>query len=132
MFYACEEGGCFTKALSYSLTATNAQSRIGKRRMLQQPNCYSRGRRKAEKRKSDGVSQQSGWSLDEAIPGGVETSPDTHFVESKIKNQSTVVRAHNLQEQSIIICPNADTIVSVCEECSLLDPEQNESSIQGS
>ncbi len=70
--------------------------------------------------------------LDEAIPGGVGTSSDTHFAESEIKKQSKVVRAHDLQEQSIIIRPDADTIVSFCKEYSLPDPEQNESSMEGS
>ncbi len=104
LFYTCEEGDCFTKALSYLLTATNAQSRIERRRrMPQQPNRYSKGKRRAEKRKSAGVSRQSERSLDEAVPGGVRTSSDTLFAESKIKRQSKVVGAHDLQEQSIII-----------------------------
>ncbi|MCP3681487.1 MAG: hypothetical protein GY861_02255, partial [bacterium] len=56
--------------------------------MLKQPNCYSKGKRKTEKRISDGVSQQSEWSLDEAVPIGVGTSSDIHFAESDIKDQS--------------------------------------------
>ncbi len=80
-FYACEGSGCFIKDLSYLLTATNAHSRSKRRRrMLKQLNRYSKGRRRAEKGKSAGVSRLSEWSLDEPIPGGVGTSSDTYFV----------------------------------------------------
>ncbi|MCP3684074.1 MAG: hypothetical protein GY861_15440, partial [bacterium] len=99
--------------------------------MPRKPNRYNGGRRKSEKRKRDRVSQLSEQSLDKAVSGGVGTSSDTHSIGSEIKNQPTVVGAHDLQEQSIIICPDADTIVSIPEECSLPDPEPNESSIQG-
>ncbi|MCP3681728.1 MAG: hypothetical protein GY861_03470, partial [bacterium] len=133
LFYAYEESGCFTKALPYLLTATNAQSRRKqRRRMPRKPNRYNRGRGKVGKGKSDGASRSSGLSLDEAVSSGVVTSSDTHTIESEIRNQSTVVGALDLQKQSIIICPDADTIVSTHEECALPDPEQNESSIQGS
>ncbi len=99
--------------------------------MPQKPNQYKGGRR-VEKRKRNGNSQLSEQSLDKAVYGGVKTSSDTHTAESEIKNQPTVVGALDLQEQSIIICPDADTIVSIHEECSLPDPEQNENSIQRS
>ncbi len=78
------------------------------------------------------MSQSSGQSFDEAIHGEVGTSSDIPSTKSGIKNQPTVVRVNDLQKQSVIISPDADTIVSFHEECALPDPEQNESSIQGS
>ncbi|MCP3682341.1 MAG: hypothetical protein GY861_06585, partial [bacterium] len=94
LFYAYEESGCFAKDLSYLITATNDQSQIrSQRRMPQKPNNYKGGRRKAEKRKRDGISQSSGQSLDEAIYGGVRTSSDTHSIGSEIRTQPTVVGA---------------------------------------
>ncbi len=92
-FYMYEESGCFTKALPYLLTATNEQSRSAwRRKMPRKLNHYNRGRGKAAKRKSNGISRSSGRSFDEAISGGVRTSSDTHSIESEIKDQPTVVR----------------------------------------
>ncbi len=101
--------------------------------MLQNINRFTKKGKNAEKKKGSArTDQNSGQSCDKTVSGGVGTSPDLSVGSGAQTKSKRNVGAHELQEQSTIISPDAETIVTVCEESALPDFERTEGSVQKS
>ncbi len=111
LFYMCEGSGCFSSFLYHQQIATNEQSWSKGRRMPRKLNRYDKkGKRvEKEKRRKDGVNRSSEQSFEKTAHGKSGTASDFSYPNSKIQIDCFPRRnvgAHDLQQQSIIICPD--------------------------